>query len=104
MGFREHGLQSKLYPGAPMENLRFDLALDETPSVLFLLRDTETEPCGEEVHVTVEAEMRVMKLQPERHLELPATQEAGERRGLGSAPELPEVPTTSISDLWPPEL
>lgn len=47
-----------------MDNLRFDLALDEKPSVLFLLCDTETEPHREEVHVTLEAEMRVMKLQP----------------------------------------
>lgn len=56
-------LQSEPQLRSSVDNLRLDSALDEKFSELLLLCDTETEPHGEEVHVTMEAEIRVIQLQ-----------------------------------------
>lgn len=89
-----------------MDNLRLDSALDEKFSVLLLLCDTETEPHREEVHVTMEAEIRTMKVYAEKCLGLLVKPEAGERHGIGSPSELlgKAESGTLISDLCPPEL
>lgn len=65
---------------------------------------TQTEPHRTAVHVTMEAEIRVMKLQAEKVHGLPATPEAGERHEIGSPSECPEVVTTLTSYFWPPKL
>lgn len=72
--------------------------------MLFLLRDPETEPHREEVHVTMEAEVRVMELQGEKRHGPPVTPDAGDRHGIGSPSELLAATDTLISDLRPLEL
>lgn len=94
-------LQSEQQLRSSVDNLRLDSALDEKFSELLLLCDTETEPHREEVHVTMEAEIRVMKIYAEQRLGLLVKPAARERHGIGSPAKLPGKAEggTLISDL-----